>query len=612
MPDACCAPHAPADDSHALLSRAAKKLLKPFASPAPDVVWALTAARLPCWIRASPLVPAARPHAVFIIQLEPGPPRMLHNVVDPSLWGPPHHLDALPPLDKVLEAAAAAVREADECPGKLLCLEAAYVHAMAPLLAPRGVCVAPASAAEAAAVAVLLKAETESLAKRVVSRLQSQQGVRAFMAAREPTLRESSPALRDAHLRAFYGLSNELTSVAPWEKLDERVLLRVRFPGGAAPAPGYEVPPGEVMWCAIAGLGFFQAVQNAMQQRQNLQLREPPRIGINVFYRRADAENFLLAPLSARLAAMRAAGQLRVPVELPLTARACALDSRCLVCGAPGKRCARCVGVSYCGEACQKANWLAHKPVCVAPLKPALGVPPPAQMTSPFISLVFVEAKDAPLGDLEDMGRCGGAPLRSMATPWDCDEVPVPMLFTKGQVSRPPLLDLVRLMRVLGAVSAFLRDNIVQASLPIAMTEEVAVPFAHNFARAPRVGASGACPSPPPPPPHTHTSHTHARVHPAHAPPPPHPYHNPRIFPFPAEEGGGGSWFEATGEKWEGAGAEAGGVAYVSSDYVCPEHEVPDRVKTAEQFTARCTAALSMKDEVLQFRPPPPRQAAAQ
>ena len=47
---------------------------------------------------------------------------------------------------------------------------------------------------------------------------------------------------------------------------------------------------------------------------------------------------------------------------------------RCAHCGTRGlalRRCARCKEVSYCGAACQKAGWKAHKNACEPPPTPA-------------------------------------------------------------------------------------------------------------------------------------------------------------------------------------------------------------------------------------------------
>jgi hypothetical protein len=36
----------------------------------------------------------------------------------------------------------------------------------------------------------------------------------------------------------------------------------------------------------------------------------------------------------------------------------------CIVCGAPGKKCSRCLKIAYCSRKCQEGDWIYHKIVC--------------------------------------------------------------------------------------------------------------------------------------------------------------------------------------------------------------------------------------------------------
>jgi hypothetical protein len=56
-----------------------------------------------------------------------------------------------------------------------------------------------------------------------------------------------------------------------------------------------------------------------------------------------------------------------------------ALRDSCAHCGAQGavelKRCSRCKRAAYCGAACQKAGWKAHRKTCSPPLAPETCAP---------------------------------------------------------------------------------------------------------------------------------------------------------------------------------------------------------------------------------------------
>jgi hypothetical protein len=52
-----------------------------------------------------------------------------------------------------------------------------------------------------------------------------------------------------------------------------------------------------------------------------------------------------------------------------MTAHTCAACNATATPESPLKSCSACKKVSYCNQACQKAHWKTHKPVCVAPAK---------------------------------------------------------------------------------------------------------------------------------------------------------------------------------------------------------------------------------------------------
>ena len=83
---------------------------------------------------------------------------------------------------------------------------------------------------------------------------------------------------------------------------------------------------------------------------------------------------------------------------------------------------------------------------------------------------------------------------------------------------------------------------------------------------------------------------------------------NARFSQFYLSGDGEEGWFDAIKEGGVGGGAE-GGMAFVSSDFVGAEFEAQDCAKRAAAFLERVDGAVRMKDETLQFRPPPPASA---
>ncbi len=491
MPAACCAPPAAspsAASSSALVPAALKSLLKTFKDPEAGLTWVAHVARLPCLLKVLPHSPFFRPFCILIFkQTAPGAFLLVDRpVLDPSLWAP-NTCDALPPLEKVLEAAAAMARKVAMSPSALLLSPPLYVAGVSGLLAPLGVrvaAVAPGDAAalEAAADAAAAAAGDQAVAMAPRISFVPSWPVVARPGQRFPLLREAAPRLRDAHLRAFFALANDFVALTPWgaQGLDERVLLRVYFPGGAEPAPGYKLPPGEVFWVQINGQDFLRTVERARAAAPPgapIRLQGVDRdFGLRVFLRRSDAEGFLLAPMNNQLQ------QLRMRKEppphpgagVPAVARPAPVEAQCLVCGAArGRRCEKCGGVAYCGAACAAANAEAHKPVCSPAARVVPGAPPRAQVAGSTLKVRLFELHEAPLGEVEEVGRVGGALA-------DGEDVPVALMeLREGGVARPPLLELARLIRALGVVTAFLRDReaMVGASVPRPSAGETFVPF---------------------------------------------------------------------------------------------------------------------------------------
>jgi hypothetical protein len=473
---------------------ALKKFLQAFKDypPTPELSWTLTASRLPCFVKISPHTPFFRPYCVFTLkQLGAGSFNLLDRSLDPTLWAPPHSCDALPPLEKVLEVVAELVRRVGMSPASLLVAQPVYAAGLQQLLSPLGMRVAAAEAGDAAALEDALRPAAEALGNDVVKTAPRMSFVpnwppQALPGRRLPLLRDSSPRLRDAHLRAFFALANDLVALQPWGPagLSENVVLRVYFPGGAEPAPGYKLPPGDVLWVHINGQNFLREIERARQAAPPggpilLPKNLDRDFGLRVFTRRSDADAFLLAPVNAILKELRD-GRKPPPhprAELPCVARPNPLEARCLVCGGAGKRCEKCGGVGYCGMACAKHNAEAHKAVCVPPAKVVPGLPPRVQVAAPTLKVRMFEVQEAPLGEAEEMGRVGGALS-------DGEDVPLALMETRDGFSRPPLLDLTRLIRALGVVTTFLRDreNMIRSSIP-RPSEETFVPFSSALRR---------------------------------------------------------------------------------------------------------------------------------
>jgi hypothetical protein len=624
MPDACCSPgpsHG-APPAPSIVPAALRALLKSFkdSPPTPGLTWAVTAFRLPAYVKISPHTPFFRPFGVFTAKrAAPGEFSLLGHSLEPALWVPPHSCDALPPLENVLAAVAGLVRQLGMSPASLLVAQPVFAAGLQPLLAPLGVCVGALEPGDAAALEAAARPAGEALGDKVVGTAPKMAFMpnfppRALAGKRFPLLRDSSPQLSDAHLRAFFALANDLVGLAPWALgtgLSESVLLRMYFPGGAEPAPGYVLPAGEVFWVHINGQHFAQEMERARR-------RVPPGasfkieglerdIGLRIFLRRSDAEGFLLAPINNVLRQMAAAKQPPPhprATKLPCPARPSPAEELCLVCGAPGRRCEKCGGVAYCGAACAAQNAAAHKPVCSPAARVVPGAPPRAQLAGHTLKVKMFELHEAPLGEMEELGRVGGALC-------DGDEVPVAVREEAQSVSRPPLLDFTRIVRAMGVLTAFLRDreNVIRSSIPRPQAE-VFVPFSSPPRRLGGAwrgfclrGAPSSPPTPPPPPlyPNAHTT-------PLHRPP-----------PFLAGAEYDGRWHRATGERagpasgggggggaGAGARAEAGGGAYVYSDFVVPEWQDEKCGEDIANWQARIKEALKAKDRALQFLPPQP------
>jgi hypothetical protein len=487
MPAACCGPSNRSSSgisAPSLVPAALRKLLQPFrdAPPTPSLGWTVVCRQLPCFVKISPHTPFFRPFCTFILkQTEPGSFSVLDRTLDPSLWSPPHSCDALPPLEKVLEAVTTLARRLGESPSSLLFVQDVYVAALTKLVGPLGVAVAAATPGDAASLEGALRPVEEELGNVVVAKA-PKMNYAARPGHRFGLLRDASPKLRDAHLRAFFALANDLVALHPWSLsgLDESSLLRVYFPGGAEPAPGYRLPPGEVYWVQVNGQSFLRDFARAQQAAQQagggpLRLSVERDFGIRVFMRRSDADGFILASLNRDMLVLQQQRKEKPHPRavLPCVARPTPREAQCcLVCGAPGSSCKKCGGVAYCGAACAAQNAEAHKATCSPPAAIVPGHPPCAQVAGSTLKVKLFDLHDAPLGEAEEVGRVGGALA-------DGEDVPVAVMeHREGIVSRPPLLELTRLIRALGVVTTFLRDkeNMMRSSVP-APSEESFVPF---------------------------------------------------------------------------------------------------------------------------------------
>jgi hypothetical protein len=446
-------------------------------------VWQLATLRLPCWVVPSPAEQAeghvpAQPLCIFLIRLSPTGALLEKRSVGPRPDSPPAARDL---VDTVVRAALAGGRR----PERVEFSEPADLAACTRSLEGVGVraVLAPLHPGLTAYAADFARKLAETPAPGGAPGAPARPLALITPQSAQPGLRDAAGgAAPDALLRAYYALADDFALARPWERVPDRQTFRLRVGAGAP------------VWAAVVGQEHLLRMQEAAARGQNPNAFGPPRLGLAVFAKRADAEARLLAPLAeAEARAAGGGGGAGAAVAggappPPPTAIANPLDQVCGACGARAAtaRCTGCADAYYCDEACQKAAFAAHKAACVAsrPERAAAPGKGPA-LAKPELVVLFQAPMNFPFADHDDVRRLGVPPNSPL-------HYALALKFAGGAVMRPNRDDVATLARALAVVTAFVRARPDDAGAPFAMTEEAPVALARASATVLRGAAAGA------------------------------------------------------------------------------------------------------------------------
>lgn len=286
----------------------------------------------------------------------------------------------------------------------------------------------------------------------------------------------SSPGVTPDVARAFLKLIFEFAARQPWNRINERQLLRIR----GAPVPGMETdghPSPTVAWVGVVGNRMLMERQQKLKAGVPPQSIPPPNLGLCVFFKRYDAEYRLLCmhgqPSEGEDGPM--ARKQRPP---PPSAVSNPLD---MVCARPecGKarddceadllRCGRCKEVYYCGKECQSDDWKRHAPECKRNTVPEAG--PAGHWGTRETVLMLENPFQLPHDDHELLDELGMEAPHMMLHP-------VPLTFNKeGLPGRPSLGELVWLMRGMATVMRMMETRPRDLLSIVPMAEEAELDF---------------------------------------------------------------------------------------------------------------------------------------
>lgn len=284
----------------------------------------------------------------------------------------------------------------------------------------------------------------------------------------EPGLRTGGGGvgMTDALVRAFYQRADALAISRPWERVAERQTLRFQIGSDADSQP---------LWVAVIGQDWIMKQQALARANQDPRHAGPPRLGLAIYRKRADAESRLMIPFAEAEAHELRSKNPQAPLPPVPAAVQNTLDQTCNACGKVGgadSRCTGCADAYYCNEACQREAFPKHAAACKASpvTRPVLGTP--WATSKGELLVLFVDPLRFSFADHADVRALGVTPHSNMS-------FAMALSFRGGAPGHPPSRpnaeELKNITRALAAVEAFTRECSEDATTPIAMTTEVNV-----------------------------------------------------------------------------------------------------------------------------------------
>ena len=467
--DSCCGPAKQSGSSSALsavfLSGADVLRVRSETHSSEGEVWHLATLRLPCWVVPSPQEQAngalpTQPICTFLIRLKPVEKGALLQTRS-STGASPDTPPAARDLVELLRDAMIKNSTRPEVVEFSDAIEADYCKRSLESLGVRTSIVPVHAGLMNYARETAIKSSQPRADGRPPLTLITPQGG-------EPGLRTggSGVGMNDALIRAYYQRADALALTRPWERVAERQTLRIRIGG----------PDSEPIWAAIIGQEWVMRQEGLRRSGQNPGHAGPPRLGLTIFRKRADAEGRLMIPLAEQeLAEIRARNkgvEPTPPFPAVPTAVQNPLDQICSACGASGAdaRCTGCADAYYCNEVCQREAFPKHAAACKSsPVqRPVLRQPWAASRGE--LTVLFVDPTRFPFADHSDLRALNMMPHSPM-------NYPMVLSFKGAIVARPNAEELKTVIRALAAVEAFVREFTEEAVTPLAMTAEVSLPL---------------------------------------------------------------------------------------------------------------------------------------